>query len=188
LIPQISIQSQRGLIGVESERGQFEIRRPTPVLHVQSTRAVVHADNGPGDLRVDQSMTNNALTGGKPEDFWQHIYSQYKQIAQQNIQEIVGKGNRLGNIVNRDNPIPELAMNDFIEGAPDIQVFGFASPVNIAIQYTPNDVNIHVVPGHVDIEAQVQRPEIEYHRGSIKVYMQQYPKVTITPPEINIIA
>lgn len=186
MVTLLSIHSQRGLIGVESQRGEFEIRRPQPDIHVQSTPTVITADNGPGDLRIDQSLTNNALTGGKPEVFWQRIYSQYKQIAQQNIQQIVENGNRMGALQNRDNPIAELALNGFIEGAPDLQVFGFASPANVEFQYTPRDLNIQVELGTRDVNVQIHRPEVIFQRGYVNVYMQQYPKVTITPPEINI--
>ncbi|RED57606.1 DUF6470 family protein [Cohnella lupini] len=188
MVPFISIQSQRGLIGIESERGRYDIRRPKPELQVQSIKAVVTATNRPGNLQIDQTLTNNALTGGKPEVFWNRIYSQYKQIAQQNIQQIVEKGNRMGNIARRDNPIPELALNDFVEGAPDLQVFGFASPTNIEFQYTPNDVNLQVDRGRLNIDVQVHRPEINFERGNVNIYMQQYPKVTITPPKIDITA
>ncbi len=186
MVPFLSIHSQRGLIGVESERGQFEIRTPQPDVHVQSTPTVITANNGPGNLQIDQSLTNNALTGGKPEAFWQHIYSQYKQVAQQNIQQIVEKGNRMGALHIHDNPIAELALNEFVEGAPDIEIFGFASPTNISFQYTPNDVDIQVGQGRRDVDVDFHRPEIQFHRGKVSVYMQQYPKVTITPPEINI--
>jgi len=139
-------------------------------------------------LRIDQSLTNDALTGGKPEAFWNRIYSQYKQIAQQNIEQIVEKGNQMGDIAHGGNPLPEQALSEFLEGAPDIQIFGFASPVNVSFQYTPNDVNLQVQQGGVDIDVQAHKPEIEFHRGGVNVYMQQYPKVTITPPAIDIIA
>jgi len=188
MIPMISIHSQRGLIGIESRRGQFEIRRPQPELTIKSEQATITANNRPGTLRVDQSLTNDALNGGKPQSFWNRIYSQYKQIADQNIQQIVEKGNRLGDLRIKGNPIPDMALSAFIEGAPDLQIYGYASPANIAFQYTPNDVNVQVERGQLTVDAQIHRPDIQFHRGSVSIYMQQYPKVTITPPEIDITA
>lgn len=188
MIPRISIQSQRGIIGIESKRGQYEISRPQPELKIQSERATITANNKPGTLIVDQSLTNEALNGGKPQAFWERIYSQYKQVAAENIQKIVENGNRMGALHIKGNPIADIALNEFIEGAPDLQVFGYASPANLAFQYTPNDVNIQVERGNVTVDAQIHRPDIQFHRGSVKIYMQQYPKVTITPPEIDITA
>lgn len=188
MVPMISVQSQRGLIGIESKRGQFEIRRPQPELQIESKRATITADNGPGELVIDQTLTNNALTGGKPQAFWERLYAQYKQVAQENVQRIVQEGNRMGALHRKDNPIAELALNEFVEGAPDLEVFGYASPANISFQYTPNNVNIQVERGSLNVDVKVHRPDIQFHRGGVDIYMKQYPKVTITPPAFNILA
>jgi hypothetical protein len=188
VVPYISMQSQRGIIGIESERGQFEIRRPKPTIQVDSTPTVITANNRPGQLMIDQTLTNNALTGGKSEDFWTRIYSQYRDVAQQNLIKIVEEGNRMGDLRIRGNPIPDMALSAFIEGAPDLQVYGHASPANISFEYTPNDLNMQVEPGELNVDVQVHRPEINFRRGGVKVYMQQYPSLTITPPVIDIFA
>ncbi|WEK56407.1 MAG: DUF6470 family protein [Candidatus Cohnella colombiensis] len=184
----ISVQSQRGLIGVQTERGHFEVKTSLPVYNVQQSPSYYSAHNAPGTLQIDQSLTDNALTGGKPEAFWQRIYSQYRQIALQNLEQIVVEGNQLGDLRNRGNVIAQQALNGFVEGAPDIQVFGEATPRNIHMSYTPNDLNMEFIKGQRDVKVQVSKPDINYVRGSVNIYMQQYPQLTITPPEINLLA
>lgn len=186
MIPQISISSQRGLIGIDTEPGGYEIRTFRPQLEVETTKPQMTAHNGPGTLYIDNSDTQNALTGGKPVVFWERIYSQYKQVVQQNIQRIVEEGNRMGDLRIKGNPIPDLALNEFTEGAPDLQIYGFASPRNVHFEYIPNDSNVEITPGEVNITAHIQKPEINYNRGSVNIYMQQYPKVTVTPPQVDI--
>lgn len=186
MVPQISIHSQRGLIGGESKLGQYEIRRPQPTLKIQSTPPVITADNRPGKLEIEQSLTNNALTGGKPEEFWSRIYSQYKEIARQNVIQIVEEGNRVGDLTNPIDPKPDMALDEFVEGAPDIQIFGPAAPDNIRLTYQPNDLNMNVKPGKLEVNVDVHRPEINYKRGYVRIYMEKYPSVTITPPAIDI--
>lgn len=188
MVPFISVQSQKGKIGIHSERGQFEIRRPQPVLNVSSSKPEIIAHNAPGQLKVDNTLTWEALDGGNMEAFWNRIYSQYKQVAMQNISQIVEKGNRMGDLRIQGDPIPSMALDEFIEGAPDLQVYGEASVDNTQFDYIPNDVNIQVIPGDLNIDTQIQRPEINFHRGSVNIYMEQYPKVTITPPVIDISA
>lgn len=122
------------------------------------------------------------------EVFWNRIYSQYKQVAIENLNRIVDEGNRMGDLRIKGNPIPELALNEFVEGAPDLQVYGPASLDNTSFDYIPNDPDIQFIPGELNIQAQIQRPEINFHRGSVNIYMEQYPKVTITPPVIDISA
>ncbi len=188
MVPFISVQSQRGKIGIHSERGQFEIRRPQPVVNVDSKKTEITAHNRPGQLNIDNTPTWEALDGGNFEAFWHRIYSQYKQIAQQNIAQIVEQGNRMGDLRNKGNPMASMALDEFIEGPPDLQVYGEASVDNTKFNYIPNDVNLQVTPGELNIDAQIRRPQIEFHRGSVNIYMEQYPKVTITPPAIDISA
>jgi hypothetical protein len=188
LIPQISIQTQRGIIGIESERGQYDIRRPLPTIQTESTPTVITVDNSPGTLRIDHTLTDNALTGGKSEEFWLRIYSQYKEVALQNLNHIVEKGNRMGDLRIRGNPYAEMALDEFVEGAPDLQVYGHASPANISFEYIPNDPNVQVQQGELKVDVQVHRPEINFHRGHVRVYMEQYPSITITPPVIDMTA
>ncbi len=188
MVPFISVQSQRGKIGIHSERGQFEIRRPQPVLNVSSSKPEIIAHNAPGQLKVDNTLTWEALDGGNMESFWNRIYSQYKLVAQQNMTQIVERGNQMGDLRIKGDPIPSMALDEFIEGAPDLQVYGEASVDNTQFDYIPNDVNLQIVPGELNIQASIQRPEINFHRGSVNIYMEQYPKVTITPPMIDISA
>lgn len=186
MVPYISIHSERGIIGIESKRGYYEISRPQPEVQVSSKRTVITADNRPGTLLIDQSKTNDALNGGKPEEFWLRIYSQYKEIVRQNILEIVERGNRMGDLRIKSNQIAEQSLEKFVSGNPKLQVYGPASPDNIDIDYIPNDVNIQVEPGEVEMNVQIHRPEINYHKGYVRIYMEQYPSVKITPPVINI--
>jgi len=182
MVPQIYIETRRGMIGVESELGRFEIAQRQPELRVETKQPVITARNRPGTLIIDQTLTQNALNGGKPEAFWLRMYAQYKEVARKNIEKMVREGNMIGDLRIRKNPIPDFALDDFIEGPPDLQVYGEARPDNTKFEYIPNDPDIQVELGGVEIDVQLHRPDIRYHRGYVKVYMAQYPQVIITPP------
>lgn len=187
-LPQISIRSQAGRIGISTEPGQYDIRTRPAVMQVESTPPSFTADNGPGTLVIDKTLTDNALTGGKPEAFWQRIYSQYQQVARQNLERIVAEGNEAGDLRIKGNIIADQALDEYLEGAPDLQIYGFAAPDNTKISYTPRDLNMEFIPGSKNVDIQPSKPEIEYRRGSVNIYMQQYPNVTVTAPSINIMA
>ncbi len=182
----ISIHSQRGIIGIESKRGHFEIETKKPDLHVHSAPTRITANNRPGVLRIDYTQTENAVTGGKAEEYWQRIYSQYKEVARQNLEKIVMEGNRMADLTMSGNPIADMALDAFIEGAPDLQVFGPASVTNTKISYTPNDMNIEVELGETQINVETYRPEIHFERGYVRTYMEQWPSVTVTPPRLDL--
>jgi len=184
MMPQIYVETQRGMISAESVKGRYEIRQRQPEVQVETKRAVVTARNRPGELKIANTLTHNALTGGKPEHFWLNLYAQYKAVAFKNLEKIVKDGNLMGDLRIRRNPIPDIALDEFVEGAPDLQVFGEARVDNTKIEYTPNDPDIQVDPGGVEMDVQIHGPEIRYHRGHVRIYMLQYPKVTIIPPPV----
>lgn len=186
MIPFPTVESQRGIIGIETQKARVEIRRPLPDVQSRTIPSVVRMNNAPGQLEIDQRATDNALTGGRPMAFWQRIYSQYQQVARDNLQQIVEKGNRMGDLKTPGNPIPDIAIEESREGAPDLQIFGEATPRNISFRYTPNDLNMQVERGRVERNVQIHRPEVNVQPYSVRIYMEQYPKLTITPPFINI--
>ena len=182
MVPRIYVETQRGMISAESRRGHFEIEQRKPELRIETKQPVIKANNWPGELIIDNTLTHNALTGGKPEHFWLNLYDQYRAVALKNLEKIVMEGNRMGDLRIRHNPIPEMALDEYIEGAPDLEVFGEARPDNTKIEYIPNDPDIEIEPGGVEVDVQLHRPDIRYHRGYVRIYMVQYPKVTIIPP------
>lgn len=182
MAPQIYVETQRALISAETVKNRHETRQRQPEVHVETKRAVVTARNRPGELKIDNTLTHNALTGGKMEHFWLNLYAQYKAVALKNLEKIVKDGNLMGDLRIRQNPIPNIALDEFVEGAPDLQVFGEARPDNTKFEYVPNDPDIQVEPGGVEMDVRLHRPEIHYHRGYVRIYTVQYPKVTIIPP------
>ncbi|TJY41949.1 hypothetical protein E5161_12185 [Cohnella pontilimi] len=186
MISQISIHSQRGMIGIESQPGRYEITSKPAEIRAETHPPVMTADNGPGELVIDQSRTWDALNGGKPEAFNQRYYSQFKNIGYQNIENIVEKGNRMGDLRVKGNPIAQIALEEYVKGPPALQIFGFASPDNVDISFIPRKLNLQVEPGSIRVDIQTHSPDIQFQRGAVKVYMAQYPSVTITPPTIDI--
>lgn len=188
MIGQISIRSEPAILNFEGKLGRYDIRTERPQVHVESRKAeVTMRNNGVGTLEIDMSLTNDAIDGGSPESFWRRIYSQYKQMADDNIVKIVERGNTIGDLRIKGNPIADFANEDFNEGAPDLQVYGPAYSDNTKISYTPAVPEIEVSDGDVNINVQTSRPDIQYHREYVQYYMKQYPKVTITPPAIDVI-
>ncbi|MBB6632591.1 DUF6470 family protein [Cohnella thailandensis] len=188
MIGQISIHSDPAILAFEGQLGKYDIKTHKPQVNVESRKAVVDIqNNGAGTLEIDMTLTNDAIDGGSPERFWNRIYSQYKQIAADNLVFIVEKGNTIGDLRIKQNPLPDYAIQEFMEGAPDLQVYGPALPDNTKLRYTPTNLDIQVTPGEVNIDVQTFRPDIQYNREYVNYYMKQYPKVTITPPAIDVI-
>lgn len=184
--PTIDIRQQYARIGMKSEPGGFNIKTRPAEIKTQThyPKMEVHAPKP--ELVVDNGRTREALHGGKLLELTSRITSQISQLLLQRIGDMVDRGNRMAAIHIPHNPIPDIAMQRFLNKGTGIQVFGPAAISNADYEIVVHDHEIHIEPGYVDMEVITHKPEIEYQRGSLQIYMEQHASVTITPPQIDI--
>lgn len=151
---------------------------------MKQPRAQQQIQTSSGKLEINQDRVWDALGLGNNLDTMQTIYSLSKDLALQGIGHIVERGNRMAAIHNGGNAIAELAY-DWRRTFPQFDFRGPASFDNIDFSYTPGELSIETTPGTVEFNVQVQRPIHEYERGKLDIYMNQYQKVEITPPQID---
>lgn len=184
-IPQIQILKQSGILGIDADLGQQDIRQPKATFEIATTppKLNIHAENG--TLTIDSSRAYEALGRGPVLETLNKIYSQAKNVALQGIAKIVENGNRMAQISNPANAFAEIAGNqalDFFE----FEFMGDASVNNVVVHYRPGKLYIQVEEGKVDLNTHPNPPEINYTRGKLDIYMMQYPKIEIIPPQIDI--
>ncbi len=185
IFPSIKLDIQSARIGIDIQRSQMEIRQPQPDLEMQTKPTTMEMRSPQGDLQIDQSKAWDALGMGSHETFMHRIYSESKNVALQGIARIVEKGNRLAAIEKGGNPIADMAADRAFEPS-SMNYLGEASYDNVDLDYMPHKVEIDVNLGSVDIQITPHQAEISYTPGKVSIYMQQYPKVEMIPPEIDI--
>lgn len=185
-LPQLQIQSTPARIGIESQLGQYQIRRGQTKLNVETTPTVIDIKTERPELIIDQSKTWDAITGGKPDTFWKRIYSSYEQYPAKYIEKTVREYDAIGDLTAGGNPIAELARQSLNRDKLSLNVYGHATARNVEFDAVISKPDVNVQPGKVNIIADTEKPEIEYHRGTTQIYMKQYASVTITPPIIDL--
>lgn len=183
-ISQIQIRQQPALIGIDADLGTQEIRQPQGTYEIQIDRPKLEMHQPQGELLIDQSRAWDALGVGPIFEAMSRVYTQSKDIALQGIARIVENGNRMAAIHMPGNPIAEIAKQLTFEH-PEFDYYGEAAYDNVDITYTARKAEINVIEGKVNVNAQVNPPEISYNRGKLDIYMLQYPKVEFTPPQID---
>lgn len=184
-MPTIQIRQQYARIGIDADPAVLEMRQPKATLEITTERPGLSVQSRKGNLSIDQSKAWDALAIGGNLEMMQQIYSEVKNIVLQTIGRIVTDGNRMAAIHEGTNAIAELAR----ERSLDMFEFDFAGPAsydNVDITYTANKPEIRVIPGTVNIQVQPHKPEINARRGKLDIYMLQYNKVEITPPQIDL--
>ncbi|WP_165452655.1 DUF6470 family protein [Paenibacillus thalictri] len=183
-MPSIQIHQQYAQIGIETDRGQLEIRQPRPDFEIQTKPAKLETTYRKGDQVIDQSASWEALGKGTIFQFTERVADESKSIAMEGIGRRVDEGNRLAAIQNGGNPISEIA---FESAFRDFKM-NYEGPfytTSVKLTYTPNRPEVHFEPGDVNITAKVNPPEINYSPGKVNIYMLQKNAVEIVPPQID---
>lgn len=160
------------------------MRQPRASLEITTSRPKQDIRAGEGKLSIDQSRAFDAVGHGPFLTVMNRIYSQSKGIALQGIAKIVADGNRMAQITNPANAFAEIARNqafDFFE----FKIMGEASFDNVDVKYDAGPLEIETSEGSVNIETHPNRPEYNYYRGKLDIYLAQYPSVEIIPPRLD---
>ena len=185
-LPSIQIRQQPARIGFDADIGTLEMRQPQAIVEQNTTPSQMELKQPKGELIIDQSKAWDALMIGSNATLMNHIYSQSKNIALQGIARIVENGNRMADIVNGGNPFAEIAMQEAFQ---DLELDYVSTPPsisNVEIDYQMNKPIINISKAEVHFDVQIQRPEINYNRGKMEVYLLQHAHVEIIPPQIDL--
>jgi hypothetical protein len=180
----IRIEQQSAKIGINIQKGRMDIRQPQADVKMHTTPTTIEMNSPQGELRIDQSQAWDALGMGSPSTLMNRIYSESKQIALEGIGRIVENGNRMAAINHKTDAIADIAAEQAFEPI-DMNYLGEASYDNVNIDYTAHKVETTVNPGAVDIQITANKPEITYTPSRVEIYMQQYPKIEMIPPQID---
>lgn len=184
-IGQIQIRTEPAKLQYDVGPGRYDIRQPRPTVDMRQPRADLRLEQPLGMMTVDSSRAWDALGVGGNLEMMNRIYSQLPDIARQGVAKIVERGNRLAEIHNPADPVPELAQ-DWHVSFPEFDTSGEASYDNVDIHYEPARPVIEASANAVEINVQVNPPIVQYERGPTNFEMAQYGKVEITPPSIDL--
>ncbi|MDF2925421.1 MAG: hypothetical protein K0R57_4335 [Paenibacillaceae bacterium] len=185
-ISSLQIRQFPAKLGIDADLGQYSMRQPRASLSIRTEPNRMTIRSYEGELRIDQSKALDAYGLGGALQNMNRIYSGAHQAAQQGIARIVEYGNQLARIHVKTNPIADHARN-LTFSFDEFNYVGEAGYDNVDITYTPRKPDIEITGGQVNIEAQINPPEVEYKVGKLDIYMMQYPKIEYTPPQIDLL-
>lgn len=184
-IPQLQIRQTPAVLAMDADLGQYSIRQPKAELQQTTKPAKLTVESYQPELHVDQSRAFSAYTGGSIVELNGRLIDGYKQNFMQSLASRAELGNRLVAINEKgSNPIADIYAAD-THGNPIPEYRGPASMDNVDVRFDVRPPSINFEPAEVDVEVRVNKPEIEYTRGKLEFYMQQYNKVEYIPPALD---
>lgn len=185
LQPILQIRQTPALIGIDADPGAYSITQPKADVNITTTSGKWDIQSFRPELTIDQSKAFAAYNGGNTLDMNKRIYSGIQQLYLQGIAMKVEQGNRIAQFFKPGNTIAEVYGTDTEPNSfPENR--GPASYDNVDIHFETRAPIIEFRPAEVDIQVEGHRAEIEYTRGKLNIYMQQYASIQFIPPEVNV--
>ncbi|MEO3947271.1 DUF6470 family protein [Gorillibacterium sp. CAU 1737] len=184
-IPAIQIQQQYARIGMEANPGRLNIRQPSAELEIRTTPAEFSVQSAAGRLDINQERAWDALGAKNILSTLDRIFGEARNVAWDHVAKIVQEGDRLADLVTSENTLAELGKEEALKFR-EFNYLTEASSGNVAMNYTPTPVSIEASPGGVSIHVEAHRPEVEYIRGKLDIYVAQQAMLSITPPALDV--
>lgn len=184
LQPILQIRQTPAVIGIDADLGSFSINQPKAEVNISTTAGKWDIQTFKPELSIDQSRAWAAYNGGNMFEMNKRIYSGIQQLYLQGIARKVEQGNRMVEFFKPANSIADVYGTDTEPNSfPEMR--GPASFDNVDVHVKTRAPQIGFSPSKVNIKVNVHRPEIEYTRGKLDIYMQQYASLQFIPPEVD---
>lgn len=184
-LPIVQIHTTPSILNIDADPGQYSIRQPKADVQLSTKPAKLTVQSHPIDFRVDQSRAFSAYNGGNMIDMNARIYDGIYQQFLENIAERVREGNQLAKIYIPGNTIANIVGTNWMSKPfPETRTPASFDNVDISITTSPPDINYD--PAVSEMNVTVNKPEIEYYRGKLDIYVSQYASISYTPPAIDL--
>ena len=166
---QIGISTTRGYHTMSSPKGEQTISTTKPKMTISGESPKVIIDSY--ECWAERGFKNNI-------DLLTESAQLGRQAVLKAINRIVADGNRMADIRRRTPPvIPELAAKNAMP--PQYEFNYTAIPKSRPKIDVTGSLNINWQLGETHIDYTPRKPEIEYNRGKVEIYMERHPEIKI---------
>lgn len=184
--PQIRLESTSAQIAIQTENARNHIQQPKADLSIQQPKAEISISTIKSRLTIDQ-------TQARAEIDLKSIAQRIDEFSQNGRQELLSgiarrtqQGNELMKIENNGNPIVRQAKQNSEKPIKEFALKFVPSHGSVKINYEPAKVNIMARENKPIINVQVNKPNIQYERGKVDIYLQKRNELKINFEKIDI--
>ncbi len=180
-MPKLVMSQQYAMIGIQTQNGHYQINQPQAEISMQTTNTQVRIENAKGMVEIDQEPGWGMLGVGSNPQWNENIYSQMNSIMMQGILRRSEDGNRMIEaMISKDDPTGELAdKNSKLVNSVDYTVSTIEKDgVKLNGLFKPGKVDYQ--NGSLTVQVKPHKPQIEYHRGAVDLYVRQKNSLNIS--------
>ncbi|MGM8215201.1 DUF6470 family protein [Bacillaceae bacterium W0354] len=177
--PTIQIQTKPALIGIEQTKGHQSIEQPKADLSIEQPKADLSISQKNARLNIDQSQAWHDMELYGPLEATDRAANRGRQQLLEGIARRAQEGNQLMQIENGGNAIQSISKANSNRPMAPINVTWIPSRFAVKIQFEPNQLDIQAQANKPLIQSETRQPIINYQRGGVNIFMQQYNDIQI---------
>lgn len=178
-IPQIQIQSTRGILDlqiikptqeIEQPKAGISMEQPAAILEISTTRSQLSIDTTEARAEIDLKSIARRISENAHRS---------KQVAMEGIGRRASEGQQLVNIQNGGNMIGELAKQNGTPPPAPLGIRFIGNKSGVQMSFQQGTTTIQVTPQKPKVDVQVNKPIHQYTPGKVTGEMNPYPSVQI---------
>lgn len=178
-IPQIQIQTTRGILGLQTTKPTQEIEQPRATLDIQQPRAQITMETTKSKLSIDTSQARSDVDLKSAFERTREVASTAKQEVLDGVARRASEGTELMSIENGGNPISSIAARSGRQPYSSLGIKFIPSYGSVKVSFGPGSVDIRISPQKPMINATSNKPLHTYTSGKVSSEMEQWPSIQI---------
>ena len=178
-IPQLQIQTTRGILGLKNDKPIQEIEQPKATQHLEQPAAILEISTTRPQLSLD-TTENRADIDMKSAIRRGNENAQYgMQQVMEGIARRAQEGQQLMQIENGGNPIIDIAKQNANPSPAPLGIRFVGDRTKVQKDIAPGTLNINATPQKPVHDVQINKPIHNYTPGKVTGVMEQYPSIQI---------
>lgn len=172
-LPQISIQSQNAMIGLNIKNAKLSIDSGPAKQTIKQPEAEIQINVEPGKLTIDQSKALADVGIIPVEQSVKKMAQEAMQTAIQGSKKRRHQGDQLMKIENGGNRIAQIAKQNGERPMKQFNIGWIPSLDGVKFDYQPARVDIKAKANEPIIRTEQTKNQFQYQPGGVEVYLKQ---------------
>ncbi|QTD41181.1 DUF6470 family protein [Sporosarcina sp. Te-1] len=178
-IPQLQIQTTRGILGLQIDKPVQEIEQPKATQQIEQPAAILEMSTSASQLFVDTTENRADIDLKSPLRRGDENAQYGMQQAMEGVGRRAEEGKQLMRIEDGGNALVNLIKQDTLREIAPLGIRFVGDRLKVQMSITPGTLDINVTPQKPIHDVQLSKPIHNYTPGKVTGVMEQYPSIEI---------
>lgn len=178
-IPQLQIQTTRGVLGLQITKPTQEIEQPRAIQSQQQPAAILEMSTTTPKLSIDTTENRADLDLKSVFKRTEEYAQNGKQGVMEGIARRAEQGRQLAQIENGGNAIADIAKQSATPPPASLGIRFVGDRMKLQVSFQPGTLDIQATPQKPINDVTIQRPIHHYNQGKVTGEMEQWPSIQI---------